>query len=164
MQGGRGGAGELTRLRNAVFEDCIRCGSQGQGFFTLTVPTGGAKTLSSMAFGLEHARHHSLRRVIVVIPYLSIIEQNARQYRTIFGARHVVEHHSAVEIPGQWTFHGTARHLRAQPGVGIRASDGELGRGRSSPLLRCSSSKPFSPLSPAPGAVTAQYRPQRGHL
>jgi len=91
---------ELNRLRNAIFDACVRRGGElPQGFFSLTVPTGGAKTLSSMAFALAQASRHDLRRVIVVIPYLSIIEQNAREYRTIFGVDHVLEHHSAVEIP-----------------------------------------------------------------
>jgi CRISPR-associated endonuclease/helicase Cas3 len=52
-----------------------------------------------MAFAMAHAIRHNLRRIIVVIPYLSIIEQNAREYRTIFGQDHVLEHHSAVELP-----------------------------------------------------------------
>lgn len=91
---------ELNRLRNTIFDTCVQRGRElPRGFFTLTVPTGGGKTLSSMAFALAHASRHDLRRVIVVIPYLSIIEQNARQYRTIFGADHVLEHHSAVEPP-----------------------------------------------------------------
>ena len=93
-------ADELNRLRNAIFDACVQCGTESPpGFFTLTVPTGGAKTLSSMAFALAHANSRHLRRVIVVIPYLSIIEQNAREYRTILGADHVLEHHSAVELP-----------------------------------------------------------------
>ena len=90
---------ELNQLRDSVFEACRECGRNSlSGFFSLTVPTGGGKTISSMAFALDHARTHNLRRVIVVVPYLSIIEQNARDYRMIFGADQVLEHHSAVEV------------------------------------------------------------------
>ncbi|MGA2253975.1 MAG: CRISPR-associated endonuclease Cas3'' [Thermoguttaceae bacterium] len=95
---------ELNRLRNAIFDACVQAGKNlPQGFFSLTVPTGGAKTLSAMACGLAHASRRNLRRIFVVIPYLSIIEQNAREYRSIFGADHVLEHHSAVEIPREVT-------------------------------------------------------------
>jgi CRISPR-associated endonuclease/helicase Cas3 len=95
-----GSVTELNTLRNDIFEECLRKGkTKQQGFFSLTVPTGGGKTLSSMAFALAHAEQYHLRRVIVVIPYLSVIEQNAREYRKIFGAGQVLEHHSAVEIP-----------------------------------------------------------------
>jgi CRISPR-associated endonuclease/helicase Cas3 len=92
-------ADDLNRLRNTIFDACMQAGQNALGFFSLTVPTGGGKTLSSMAFALSHAKQHDLRRVIIVIPYLSIIEQNAREYRGVFGTSQVLEHHCAVEAP-----------------------------------------------------------------
>lgn len=91
---------DLNSLRNSIFDACLHKGESLQGFFSLTVPTGGGKTLSSMAFALAHAKCRELRRVIVVLPYLSIIEQNARKYRDVFGQHYVLEHHSAVESDG----------------------------------------------------------------
>ncbi|MBT9158805.1 MAG: hypothetical protein DDT26_00052 [Dehalococcoidia bacterium] len=93
---------DLNKLRNNIFDACLKEGRHlARGFFSLTVPTGGGKTLSSMVFALSHARRHGLRRVIVVIPYLSIIEQNADEYRKVFGSQQVIEHHSAVELPNR---------------------------------------------------------------
>ena len=87
---------QLAVLRNLIFDTALECATLPSGFFSLTVPTGGGKTLASMAFALAHARKHDLRRIIVVIPYLSIIEQNAAEYRRIFGDDVVLENHSGV--------------------------------------------------------------------
>lgn len=87
----------VNRARQRVLADCRTAAQKEPGFFSLTVPTGGGKTLSSMAFALDHAVKYGKERVIYVIPYTSIIEQNADVFRTAVGSEHVVEHHSNLD-------------------------------------------------------------------
>ncbi|MGN6937815.1 CRISPR-associated helicase Cas3' [Neisseria sp. P0012.S006] len=90
----------LNRLRSEILDHAVEQAAQPQGLFTLTVPTGGGKTFTSMAFALEHAKQHGMRRVIYVIPFTSIIEQNAAEFRKVFGElgeQSVLEHHSTFD-------------------------------------------------------------------
>ena len=87
---------KVNRIRASVLQQCCEMASDSPGIFSLTVPTGGGKTLSSMAFALRHAIYHKKQRIIYVIPYTSIIEQTANVFRDIFGPN-VVEHHSNLD-------------------------------------------------------------------
>lgn len=82
--------------RSAILRACIEQGKEPQGIRLLTVPTGGGKTVASLAFALRQAAEHGLTRVIYVIPYTSIIEQNAQVFKDILGKENVLEDHCNV--------------------------------------------------------------------
>lgn len=83
----------VNTLRQTIFNQCKDKAKLPQQIFSLTVPTGGGKTFSSMAFALEHAVTHSLQRIIYAVPFTSIIEQNAKVFQEALGAEHILEHH-----------------------------------------------------------------------
>jgi CRISPR-associated helicase Cas3/CRISPR-associated endonuclease Cas3-HD len=88
----------INQYRKSILDDCRRQAQLTPRLFTLTVPTGGGKTFSSLAFALRHAQAHGLRRIIYVIPFTSIIEQNAEQIRQVLGREAVLEHHSNFDL------------------------------------------------------------------
>ena len=83
--------------RSEILRSCIQRGEEEPGMFQLTVPTGGGKTLASLAFALKHAVRYGMERIIYVIPYTSIIEQNASVFREILGERNVLENYYNVD-------------------------------------------------------------------
>ncbi len=106
-------ASPLSALRRKIADDCLSRAKDERGLFTLTVPTGGGKTLSSLRFALHHAQERGLDRIIYIIPYTSIIDQNAQVARDILEADEepgsvVLEHHSNI-LPEKESWFG--KHL-----------------------------------------------------
>lgn len=87
----------IDEIRRRISDDCLKRAADSQGIYTLTVPTGGGKTLASLRYALNHAKKHNLDRIIYIIPYTSIIDQNAQAMREILGEDWVLEHHSNLE-------------------------------------------------------------------
>ncbi|WP_051318559.1 CRISPR-associated helicase/endonuclease Cas3 [Cohnella thermotolerans] len=87
----------INAIRNNLRLECLERAEDDRGMYTLTLPTGSGKTLASLGFALKHAVRHGLKRIIYVIPYTSIIEQNAAIFREVLGAEYVLEHHSNVQ-------------------------------------------------------------------
>lgn len=97
----------INGRRTKILSNCIREGKQKEGIFRLTVPTGGGKTVASLAFALEHAVKNHKDRIIYVIPYTSIIEQNAQVFREILGEENVLENHCNVDYESSEEFKPT---------------------------------------------------------
>ena len=108
---------DVGRARDEVLQAALVVAPESPGFFSLTVPTGGGKTLASLAFALAHAQSHGMRRVIFVVPFLTVIEQNAAVIRAAVGEQEygsvVLEHHSnVVDGMGMPAEGQTAREVR----------------------------------------------------
>lgn len=91
----------LNHARASMRQCCIEAGQWERGLYTLTVPTGGGKTMSSLEFALRHAEAHGMKRVIYIIPYTSIIDQTVHEFGKALGAENVLAHHSAAEYNGE---------------------------------------------------------------
>lgn len=97
---------DVNQLRANLLNACLETAHAPQGVFTLTAPTGTGKTLSMLSFALAHAVHHKLRRVIIVVPYLTVIEQTVKEYRKALAEitgtedtkHYILEHHSLAGI------------------------------------------------------------------
>lgn len=100
IAGFEGAAGPVNQLRAEILTYARAQAAQDPGLFTLTVPTGGGKTLTSLGFAIDHALLHGMERIIHVIPFASIVEQTADVFGEVLGSDQVVEHHSTFDWDG----------------------------------------------------------------
>ena len=101
LRGSTGAQVAVRQARETLWSAVIRAGQTERGTFTLTAPTGSGKTLAMLKFALEHAKKHGLKRIVLAVPFLTVIEQTARIYRTVFKASQdnfVLEHHSLAGL------------------------------------------------------------------
>lgn len=87
----------INRLRSEILAHVRARAAEGPGLFTLTVPTGGGKTLASLAFALAHAKMYGLERIVYAIPFTSVIDQTAEIFQDVLGPGVVLEHHSSID-------------------------------------------------------------------
>ena len=87
----------VNALRGKILSHVRLRASHHRGLFTLTVPTGGGKTLASLAFALEHAKQHNLERIVYAIPFTSVIDQTASIFREVLGSEFVLDHHASID-------------------------------------------------------------------
>ncbi len=98
---------DVNKIRHQISNECLAAAERKQGIFTLSVPTGGGKTLASLRFALRHAEKHKLDRIIYIVPFTSIIDQNAQEARNTLNDTDgdiVLEHHSNL-APENQTYH-----------------------------------------------------------
>ena len=127
------GRPEVQALRAELAAACFAAAESAPGLFTLTAPTGSGKTLALLAFALEHARRHGLRRLVLASPYLTLIEQTAGVYRRLleaeFGPHYVLEHHSLAQGGAESEAQG------AEPEEAGRAAERRLAENWDAPLV-----------------------------
>ena len=92
---GKSKEGYINNLRNKVLSYAIAQSHNPPGFYSMTLPTGMGKTLTSVSWALHHAKHNTLKKIIIVLPFISIIDQTAKELKRIFGEEWVLEHHSS---------------------------------------------------------------------
>lgn len=89
--------GDINSLRNETRKEVIKKSSLPGGFYSLNLPTGMGKTLTSISWALHHAKTNGLKRIIIVLPFINIIDQTAQELKKIFGSDEVLEHHSGIQ-------------------------------------------------------------------